>query len=195
MKQGMKISFILALVSILCVCNIQAEIIWDSGHHEFSEGFEGEIWLLNDATADITGGEIGILLCYDITSVDVYEGGDIDFFKPLDTSLVNIHGGTVNILAARNSSDTYLYDGSVNIIDAMGESTITLYVETYDWVPGGGQFQDGLLTGTWLASGTGFSIELLGPETFSHINLVPEPSSVILFVIGSLMLGHSGRKR
>ncbi len=185
---------IIAVVLTTGVANVQAEIVWDSGHHEFSEGFEGEVWLLNDASADITGGYIGNLLCYDISSVDVFEGGDIDFFKPLDTSLVNIHGGTVNILAARNSSDTYIYDGSVNIIDAMGESTITLYVGTYDWDPTGGQFQDGLLTGTWLSGGVGFSIELLGPETIGHIHFVPEPSSITLIVIGSIIFRSLSRK-
>ena len=61
----------------ISACNVQAEIIWDSGHHEFSEGFEGEVWMLNDATADITGGYIGNLLCYDISSVDTYDGSDL----------------------------------------------------------------------------------------------------------------------
>lgn len=195
MKRIIKISFMLALVSILCVCNVQAQIVWDGGYHEFSEGYEAEIGMINGAIADITGGEIGQLLCYDTSSVRLYESGYVDFMKAIDSSSVTIYGGSVNILAAKAISDTSVYGGSLNIIEALDASTIDLFVQTYQWNPTGGQFQDGLLTGTWMGSGDSFSIELLGPETIEHILFVPEPSSAILFVIGSLILGHSGRKK
>jgi len=182
----------LALVSILCVCNSRAEIIWDSGHHAFSEGFEGEVWLLNDATADITGGEIGQLLCWDTSEVFVYEPGEIDLLRPNDSSTANVYSGTIGFLFALGSSNTNIYSASLDWLGAMDSSQVNLYVETYLLDPTGGNFGDGLLTGTWM-NGETFSIDIAGDETIGHIHFVPEPSSMSIFVIGILMFRRSAR--
>jgi hypothetical protein len=206
MKRGMKITFILSLVSILCVCNIQAEIIWDSGHHVFSEGSETYVTMLNDASADITGGwiaefsmlnettadiiggGIGALLCYDTSSVDVYDTSTISLIKPFDSSFVNISGGSINDVFAVGSSNTNIYNGDINMLQAENSSIITLYVEGYEFDPQGGFFQCGLLTGNWLESGNPFSIELETEDTINHLNFVPEPTTLFLFGIGGLIV-------
>ena len=193
MKSGIKILFILTLVSILCACNIQGEIIWDSGHHEFYEGFEGEVWLLNDATADITGGYIGALQCFDTSLVNVYDVSDIGLLRPNDSSAAIVYGGDINVIFTLGSSDTHIYSGSINEIDATDLSAVNLYTTDYELDPIGGTFGDGLLTGTWLYGGN-FSIDLRSEDTINHLNFVPEPSTMSLFMIGSTIFTVIRRK-
>jgi len=206
MKRGIKISFILALVLILCAPNIQAEIIWDSGHHVFSGGFEDFVYMYNDASADIlggiihefymynntiadiTGGEISIVWGQNTSSVNVYAGSDIYLLRPNDSSTANVYDGTLDDLFSLGSSITNIYGSSLNEINATGSSTVNLFVESYQLDPKGGIFGDGLLTGTWLGSGASFSIDLGGAETINHLNFIPEPATLILFGMGGLIL-------
>ena len=166
---------------------LYADLVWDGGYHEFSEGYEWEVWLLNDATGDITGGEIGQLLCWDTSEVFVYEPSEIDLLRPNDSSTANVYGGTINGLFTLGDSVTNIYEVSLNFVDAVDSSTINMYVESYNWNPTGGTWGDGLLTGIWLDSSRMFSIEILDLKTINHINFIPEPSTMSLFVIGSLM--------
>ena len=196
MKRGMKITITVAVVFVVGVCNVPSlyALVWDGGYHEFSEGYEWEVWLLNDATADITGGEIGQLLCYDTSSIFVYEPSVIDLIKPFESATVDIYGGTITTVFTTGSSLTNIYGGLLDEIEATDLSTLSLYVESYELDPTGGTFGDGLLTGMWLYGGS-FNINLVLDETIDHINFVPEPSMVSIFIIGILMFRRSSRKR
>lgn len=181
---------------VLGVCNVPplyADLVWDSGHHEFSEGYEWEVWLLNDTTADITGGEIGQLLCWDTSEVFVYEPSEIDLIKPFESATVNIYGGTITTVFTTGSSLTNVYGGLLDEIEATDLSTLSLYVESYELDPTGGTFGDGLLTGMWLYGGS-FTINLVIEETIDHINFVPEPCSAVFLISGGIILGAIRRK-
>jgi len=188
---------IMTAVLVIGVCNVPSlyALVWDGGYHEFSEGLEGEIDMINGATADITGGEIGILLCWDTSEVFVYEPSEIDLLRPSDFSTANVYGGTIGILFTLGSSNTHIYGGSLDWLDAVDLSQVNLYVESYELDPTGGTFGDGLLTGTWLYGGGGFSIDLVTDEAISHINFVPEPSCITFMVIGSLILSRINKKK
>jgi len=192
---------IVTVLLVIGVANVQAEIIWDSGHHIYSEGEETWVYMYNDAsaeiiggtiyefdmynntTADITGGYIGNLLCYDISSVNVYDIGEISLVKPFNSATVNIYGGTITTVLAEDSSDTSIYGASLTEIGARDLSTVNLYTASYELDPTGGTFGNGLLTGTWLYGGS-FSIDLVAEETINHLNFIPEPSTLSLFVLG-----------
>ena len=64
-----QIYILLAVVSIL-VCNVRADLIWNSGHHVFSGGSEDSVEMYLEATAEITGGWISELRTYDNTLAD-----------------------------------------------------------------------------------------------------------------------------
>jgi len=203
----------LTFVSILCVCNIQAEIIWDSGHHVYSEGEETWVYMYNDAsadilggiihefymynntTADITGGYVSVVLGQDTSSVDVYAGSDIGLLRPNDSSTASVYGGEINSLFTLGDSVTNIYQTSLNFVDATDSSTINMFVESYNWNPTGGAWGDGLLTGVWLNTSQPFSIEITYLPTINHINFVPEPATMGLFMIGILMFQRSAKKR
>ena len=68
MKRRIQITISIVVLFVIGTFNVPAlyaDLVWDGGYHEFSEGLEGEIDMINGATADITGGEIGMLLCWD----------------------------------------------------------------------------------------------------------------------------------
>ena len=202
-----QIFILLAVVSIL-VCNVQADLIWNSGHHEFSEGNEGFIHMYNDASADIsggwigefymynetvanvTGGEIQVLLGQDTSSVSVYDGSTIGLLRPNDTSTAYVHGGTINHLFALGDSITNIYAGNFPMgFSANDSAIINMYVQTHIWNSDGGSNSEfGLLTGTWLNSGEAFSIDYVDLDAIDHIAFIPEPSMILLVGLGGLML-------
>ena len=196
MKRGIQITISIAVVFVIStfvVPNVYADLVWDGGYHEFSEGIEGEIDMINGATADITGGEIGILLCWDTSEVFVYEPSEIDLLRPSDFSTANVYGGTIGILFTLGSSNTHIYGGSLDWLDPVDLSTVNLYVESYEFDPTGGTFGDGLISGVWLYGGS-FSIDLVTDEAISHINFVPEPTTLFLLTAGALMLRQQTRR-
>ena len=206
MKRRIQIAFMLALVSILCVSNINAEIIWDSGHHVFSEGSETYLTMLNDASADMTGGwvaefsmynetslevfggTISQLLCQDISTATIYDNNYMDLLRPNDSSTANVYGGTINYIFALGYSITNIYGGFFDEIAAEDFSSVNLYVESYDWDPTGGARYGGLITGVWLESNESFNIDLVSEGTINHLNFVPEPATILLFGMGGLIL-------
>ena len=181
------ILFIVGVLLTAASSNVE-DAVWDGGHHEFSAGYEGEIDMINGATANITGGEIGMILSYDNCGLNIYADSIIDLVKPFEFSSVYVYGGEINGLFTVGNSTTNIYDGLINEIDAIDLSTINLYVESYQIDPTGGIFGDGLLTGTWLVSGSSFSIDLGGSDTINHLNFIPEPCTFYFLSIGGLLL-------
>ena len=185
----MKKIILLIIGALLTVASSNVEgALWDGGYHEFSEGFEAEIEMINGATADITGGEIGILACWDSTSVFVYEPSEIGLLRPADSSIANVYGGTINHLFALNLSETRIYGGNINGIDPDDSSIIYLYTDNYAFDPTGGIRDGGLLAGEWFGTGEAFSISLDDVGDIKHITFVPEPCTFYFVTIGGLFL-------
>ena len=196
MKRKIQITITVVVLSVICTFDAPAlyALVWNGGYHEFSEGLEDEIDMINGATADITGGGIGVLLCWDTTEVFVYEPSEIDLLRPNDSSTANVYGGTINSLFTLGDSVTNIYEASINFADAVDSSTINMFVENYNWNPTGGKWGDGLLTGTWLNTSQPFSIEIIDLQTINHINFIPEPTTFGLLMIGILIFRRSASK-
>jgi len=152
----------------------------------------------------------------DITTIDM-TGGFVDHFCTYDSSITNISGGLVAALSTYNSSAVYIsggwvapiyvFDSSVvNIsggtpggkhkrwlgsVDAYDLSEVNIYGSEFKYDPCGydhwGYEHDGLLTGV-LADDTPFSLYIQEEEFYSHVNLIPEPGTVLLLAFGGLAL-------
>lgn len=167
-----KIAIVLALIVLLKAHPIHGDTIWNSGHHEVIDGdIYGEIWMYNDATVDILGGEIYRLAAYDVTATDWFAGQMFELWVR-DNSIVNIHGGTLNY---------YLW--------AAENSVINLYAYDVTYHPTGGDYdpQWEWIEGRYLDDDSYFSFDL-GQDTFSHITVVPEPTTLLLLALGALFL-------
>ena len=171
MKHEIKITFMLTVVMLLGVCPAQADTIWTSGHHVITDDNDpfGEIWMYNDATLDIFGGEINRLAAYDVTVTDWF-GGQMLILWAHDSSIINIRGGTLGDLWAAENSLINLY----------------AYDVIYD--PTGGYYGLGSIEGRYLDNNLYFDFDLDGSDTYSHINIVPEPTTLLLFGLGGLLL-------
>ncbi len=159
---------ILAGVMLFCVCPVQAEV-WTSGHHEIFDGeVHGEIYIYNDVTLDILGGDIGRLTAYDTTVTNWYDGTMIRLWTR-DNSIVNIYGGSLDFLWSAENSFVNLY-----AYDAIVMNT-------------GGWYDQGYVTGKFFSNDEPFYFDL-SQDSYLHINIVPEPASIFLLSLGYMFL-------
>ena len=152
------------------LCPVRADTVWESGHHEiFEDDIYNEIWMYDDATADMFGGDVFKLEAFDTTAFDML-GGEMDLLYIHDSSNINIHGGILGALGATGNSlvDLYAYDV---IYHSMG-----------------GHFDRGWVEGKYLVNDLFFTFDLNHVDTFSHVNIVPEPATLLLMSFGTLIL-------
>ncbi|MHC4705727.1 MAG: hypothetical protein ACYS8I_01400 [Planctomycetota bacterium] len=163
-----KMVIVAALMLLLEAHPTQGDTIWTSGHHEVIGGdIYGEIWMYNDATLDILGGDIFRLAAYDVTLTD-WLAGQMDTMWAHDDSIINIHGGTLGDLWAAENS------------------VINLYAYDVTHTTTGGRWDDGQVTGTYYSDHSSFTFDLY-QDAYSHINVVPEPATILLLAFASLL--------
>jgi hypothetical protein len=124
-------------------CPVQADTVWESGHHEINDGdLYGEIWMHNDCTLDILGGDI-------------------------EACIVNIYGGNLE-----------------DDLAATDNSIINLYAYDVEITQSGGWWDDGQVTGKYYSNDEPFNFDLWGQNTYQHINIVPEPMTLLFLASG-----------
>ena len=141
------------------------------------------VW--DSATVDMTGGEVSRFYTY-LTSTVNFNGGTISSLFVGDNSQLNMSEGLIDgSLNVSGSSIANLTGGQIPFysqgafISAGGSSIVNIY--------GYGFSLDGqYLNGYW-ADGTAFYIWLRG-ETPSHVVLIPEPVSILLFSLAGLFI-------
>jgi hypothetical protein len=157
---------ILAVVMFFGVCPVRA-VVWTEGYHQINTGeVYGEVGIYNDVRLDIFGGEMSYLFAFDTTLTNWYDG-QMSYLRANDNSVVNIFGGRLlDFLYAGESSQINLYAYEVTYND------ITHFIE-------GKYYKDNLH----------FSFELLhGQDTYSHIVVVPEPSTLLFLWLGGIFI-------
>ena len=166
----MKIKVILTFLAVFMICGmypLKANASWTEGHYEIYPGdVYGELEIYNDVTLDIYGGEIGHLFTFDNSFTNWFDG-QMNYLRANDDSIVNIYRGRLfDFLHAGESSQINLYAYNVTYND------ITHFLE-----------------GNYYKDDSFFSFELLhGQDTYSHIVVVPEPTTILLLGLGSLFV-------
>jgi len=167
-----KIITIVAVTLLAGICPVGASMIFlDSGHYVWTDAdpYYDEVFLENDASLDFLSGSIGQLSTRD-ESLTTIEGGQMHSLWTFNNSVVHYHAGLIGYISAGHDTTVFLY----------------AYDVTYD--PTGGIYSRGSLEGYFYKDNRDFSFSLLNPTDYGHIEVVPEPTTFILFTCGVLLL-------
>ena len=161
---------------------------YDASTVNVSGGHVNTLATLEFSTANVSDGFVYGLIASDHSIVNLF--GNADLFAPLvrNFGTLNMTGGTVDHLGAIDSGIINLYGGIISDrLISSDSSVVNIYGYDLLKTNTGGKYDYGQVSGFW-ADGTSFTIDLNGFETYSHINLIPEPYSLILLGLGGLIL-------
>lgn len=162
--------------------------VYDASIFNMSAGHVVEVQAHNSSTINISGGSISGLLLYNNANATISQNANI-YSAAAYSGIINMNGGTISCLAAVGGSPVVNLRGGA-ITDYLGADSFALVnVFGYNLAKTdlGGKFGYGQVSGFW-QDGLAFAINLGGPEAYSHINLVPEPATLLLISIGGLLL-------
>ena len=151
----------------------------------------GEILTLetrSTSTVNISGGDVRSVFTWDNATTNLYDGGSIFSLGAGVSGTINMMGGTTEYLRAGDYGIINLYGGVVSeYLNAWDSSTVNIYGYSFDYIPTGGSWNGGQLTGFYLDDAP-LTIDLYDMQTYSHVNLIPEPTSLVLLAIGCLLM-------
>lgn len=175
-----------------------------------SEGEYGlNVRVFENSILTVTGGGADEIDVKDYAHLDVvstktplsgyYEGGGgVYDIITSDYSTVTFSGGIVNYIYVQKEATVLLNGGQINLIrsiqkPSVGKTVIIDCQEGWNWLYDDEQEINGI-TGNW-HNGDAFSINFLNdtiqykyPDTRTHVKVIPEPASLLLFGIGGLSL-------
>jgi len=146
-----------------------------------------EVQAFDDSTISISGGHINFATAINNTTINFLTSDYTDALITEDSATINMQGGSVERVIARNSGTSNLHAGSVtDYLTAYDSTAINIY--GYDLIKtgSGGSYGNGQVYGYWMNDAP-FVINLRGADTYSRINLVPEPCTLVLLVLGALL--------
>ena len=146
-------------------------ITFSSGHHVWTDAapYYDEVFVQNDASLDFLGWSIGKLEVDHYGLGNIY-GGNMASLWTFDEGVVNIHGSDIDVLAAFNDSEIYLYTNDC------------IYSAT------GGVENNGYIEGLYYNTTIAFYISFYDDTSYSHLNIVPEPTTFLLLGSGGILL-------
>jgi hypothetical protein len=114
---------------------------------------------------------------YDNSSLTQYGGCFINDLYLYDNATVSLFGGDIT---------SKLY------IDPANTGMVKLYAD-FDRFEPFGPYGEGRVRGTWLAGGS-LNIHIVGNGAYSHIQFIPEPATIAILALGSLIVFNRRRR-
>lgn len=147
-----------------------------------------ELWALEQSTVNISGGWIYGLSAYNNATVNLSQDANIFNVAICDSGILNMANGSVSRISVRDSAIFNLSGGTIS--DGFGATafaTVNVFGNNLNKTNFGGTYGVGQVSGNWL-DGTSFLINLGGIDTYSRINLIPEPATFLLLGAGIFLL-------
>jgi hypothetical protein len=155
-------------------------------------GGNAEVGAFDTSFINISGGVLSGVESWDNAIVHFVDEAYSQSLGVGDYGTVNMSGGTVQYLHAGYDGVMNLYAGSViDSLNAWSSATVNVFGYDLFITSLGGSYNCGYVTGFW-NDNTPFTIDFSTPDTYLHVNLIPEPSSLILLMLGTLALRRKG---
>jgi PEP-CTERM motif len=137
-----------------------------------------------------TGG-VSVLNTYNNVTVTMLGGGGVGGeFNMYNNSKLTMYGGFIGTLNLYPDTTAIIKGGNISQylwIDPTTTGWVKLYAYDVEVIPLSNDYLS--LHGNWLADNSFFDIELQnGISTYSHIQIVPEPTTIALLALGGLGL-------
>ena len=146
------------------------------------------VYAFDNSIANISSGILYSIGAQDYATVNFSSNAETKGIGAQSFGTVNVTGGAVEHVGASESGTVNLYGGIItDYLGASDFAIVNIYGYGFHYDTLAGNLDGGQLTGFWLDETT-FTIDLYGIETYSHINLIPEPNSLLLLLFGSFLL-------
>jgi len=156
-------------------------------------GYVSTLWGYNSSTINAFGGEVFSLYALDTSVIDVFDDAIVDVLVANGTGLINMSGGIVDHAGVNESGTLNLSGGLVSDrLWASGSGIINFYGYNLAKTNTGGHYGFGFVSGEWVDRTT-FNINLSGPDTYSHINLINVIAAGIDIVPNTFNLTSKGK--
>ncbi|MHC4478554.1 MAG: hypothetical protein ACYTEL_23200 [Planctomycetota bacterium] len=167
----------------------------DASRLNVFDGYVNTLDALESSGVDVSGGDVHGLHAWNHALVNFSGDASAVTMGARNAGIVTMSGGTADYVGAIDSGVLNLYGGVVGEALSLVDSSVA-NIFGYDLLKtdSGGKYGYGQVTGFWLDH-TGFAIDLNGAETYDHVNLIPEPSSVLFLAGGLLMVRRKTRSR
>jgi hypothetical protein len=166
---------------------ISLMVSYDTSKLNITGGTMDNLLSLGSSIANISGGGPSDISDRDHSVTNFSGTAEAINVNALDSATINITGGTINDLSAYNSGVINIYAG--DIFDVWGQDNTAVNIFGHNLIKTsiGGAYGHGFVKGIY-NNQTSFEIDFMGSDTYSHVNLIPEPITILLLGAGGLFL-------
>ena len=165
------------LFAALPAISYAVPVEWYEGNYELTSSNEWswipELHTYNDVTVTMNGGGVNQFYMYDNSELFMYgPDSSVDSLYLYENTTASFFGGGI-------MSELY--------IDPANTGWVKLYAD-FDRFEPLGPYGEGHIYGNWLSNGDPFNIHLVGNGAYSHIQFVPEPTTLVMLSLGGLTI-------
>jgi hypothetical protein len=149
-----------------------------------SGGEVGKITAYASATVNVSGGRAGLVNSSGWATINFSGGAAPGLVRVAQHTMLNITGGSMRKLALYDSVILNLGAGVIpeGIIGVGFDGVVNVYGHDLAKTSSGGQYGHGQVSGFY-PDGSAFIVDL-GRDLYSHVNLIPEPGTLLLLGLG-----------